>query len=202
MKSSLSRGVFASAFLLAFSSASLAQAPEADSQQASPPAEEIEEIVVYGEKSLLLLKKEIKRASNVVFESFNGLNEDDDFDIYCSDRVPTGSRIAKGSCRPNFEDQIYHDETQRRLDMMDGNVLGDGFRVNEAAVEAKLKKKKEQLDAKMEALANENPDFAKALIKLFVAERVFEAERARRCAGRIICRKNAPELNPSLNSAE
>ena len=202
MKSSLSRGVFASAFLLAFSSASLSQTPEVDSQQAYPPAEEIEEIVVYGEKSLLLLKKDLERASNVVFESFNALNEDDEFDIQCSDRVPTGSRIAKGSCRPNFEDQIYYEETQRRFDASDGNVLQEGFRINQATVEAKLKKKKKQLDAKMESMANENPAFAKALIKLLVAERVFEAERARRCSGRIICSKTAPDLNPSLDSGQ
>lgn len=199
MKSSLSSRVFVSSCLLALSSAGLCQTSDGDSQQASPPAEEIEEIVVYGEKSLLLLKKDVKRASTVVFESFNILNDEDEFDIHCSDRVPTGSNISKGSCRPNFEDQIYHAETQRRMDMMDGNVLGEGFRIDDAAVEARLKKKKKQLDAKMEALANENPEFAKALIKLFVAERIFEAERERRCAGRIICSKNAPELSPSLN---
>lgn len=197
MPISLSKRVFTSAFLLALSSTGFGQATEAEQ-----PTEEIEEIVVYGEKSLLLLKKDMERASNVVFESFNALNDDDQFDIHCSDKVPTGSNLSKGSCRPNYEDQIYSDATSRQLDMTDGGIPTQGFRINQAAVEAKLKKKKKLMDAKMEALANENPEFAQALIKLLIAERIFEAERARRCAGRIICRKNAPDLDPSLNSEE
>ena len=200
MKNSFSRAVFASAFLLAFSSAGLGQTPEADSEQVFPPPEEIEEIVVYGEKSLLILKKDIERASDVVFESFNALNDDDEFDIHCSDRVPTGSNIAIGSCRPNYEDKIYHDETQRRFAAMGDIGLTEGFRINQVAIAAQLKKKKKQLDKRMESLANENPEFAKALIKLLVAERIFQAERARRCAGRIICRKNAPTLDPGLTT--
>ncbi len=171
-------------------------------QEAAKTEEEIEEIVVYGEKSLLLLKKEVVRASEVVFESFNALNDDDDFDIHCSDRVPTGSRIAKGSCKPEFENRIYHEATQRRLDMMDGNVLGPGFLVNNAEVEGKMKKKKKQMDAKMETLARENPEFAKAIIDLYKAEVIFAAEKERRCEGRIICSKNAPDLNPSLDSGQ
>jgi len=200
MRNSLSSRVLAGAFLLALSSAGLGQATEADSQ--APPPEEIEEIVVYGEKSLLLLKRDVERASNVVFESFNILNDDDEFDIHCSDRVPTGSNISEGSCRPNFEDQIYSEETSRQLEMSSGRIPTEGFLVNHSAIKAKLKKKKKIMDAKMEALANENPEFARALIKLLVAERVFAAEKARRCAGRIICRKYAPDLDPSLNSEE
>lgn len=197
MRSSLSSRVLAGAFLLAVSAASLDQTTEAE-----PPPEAIEEIVVYGEKSLLLLKKDMEKASNVVFESFNALNDDDEFDIHCSDRVPSGSNISKGSCRPNYEDQIYSEATSRQLDMSDGGIPTQGFRINQAAVESKLKKKKKIMDAKMEVLANENPEFARSLIKLLIAERIFEAERARRCAGRIICSKNAPDLDPSLNSEE
>jgi hypothetical protein len=200
MKGNRRKPVFAGIALLAISSVSFGQTPEADRQAA--PEEEIEEIVVYGEKSLLVLKHDIERASDVVFESFNVLNDDDEFDIHCSNRVPTGSKISKGSCRPNFEDQIYSEVMQRQLDMTDGNVFSEGFRLNQANVEAKLKKKKKILDAKMEALANENPEFAKAIIKLYIAEQIFAAEKARRCAGRIICSKNAPDLEPSLNSED
>lgn len=199
MKSNRSSRVFAGIALLAISSAGFGQAPEAD--RLAAPEEEIEEIVVYGEKSLLVLKLDIKRASDVVFESFNVLNDDDEFDIHCSNRVPTGSSISKGSCRPNFEDQIYHETMQKQI-AMSGNEIAPGFRVDNVAIEAKLKKKKKILDAKMEALANENPEFAKAVIKLYIAEQIFAAEKERRCAGRIICRKTAPDLEPSLNSSD
>lgn len=201
MKSSLSRGVFACVLLLAFSFASLGQTPVATAAEEFPQ-EVIEEIVVYGDKSLLVLKNEIKRASDVVFESFNALNDDEEFDIHCSSRTPTGSNISNGSCRPNYEDQIWHETTQRLVAMTDGNRSLANLPINNAEVAMKIQKKKKVLDEKMAALANEKPEFAKALIELFVAERVFAAEKERRCAGRIICSKNAPDLHPSLNSEE
>lgn len=192
LKSNRSRQIVLAAFLLPYFSTGFAQ-------ETTPSDEEIEEIVVYGEKSLLLLKMEVDRAAEVVFDSFNMLNDDDDFDISCSGRGNTRSRISKESCVPNFEKRIYTEATQRRLDMTNGNVLTPGFRVNDAEIAGRMKKKKEEMDAKMEELARENPEFAKAIIDLYKAELTFAAEKERRCKGRIICSKNAPDLEPSID---
>ena len=191
MTNNLSKRFLVGAVLLAFNSAGFGQTT--DVTVAEQSSEEMEEIVVYGDKSLLLLKNEIKRASDVVFESFNALNDDDEVDIRCSSRTPTGSNISSDSCRPNYEDQIWHEMMQRRVAMTDGNMSLANLPVDNAQVAFKIQKKKKELDAKMEAMAHENPEFAKALIELLVAERVFAAEKERRCSGRIICSKSAPE---------
>jgi hypothetical protein len=191
MKNGLNNLFLLGAIVLAFSSAGLGQTT--DATVAEPPPEEMEEIVVYGDKSLLVLKGEIKRASDLVFESFNALNDEDEFDIQCSSRTPTGSNISSRSCRPNYEDRIWHEITQRRVAMTDGNRSLASLPIDSAQVAFKIQKKKKELDAKMEMMARENPEFAKVLIELLIAERAFAAEKERRCSGRIICRKSAPE---------
>ena len=71
-----------------------------DTEQA--PTETIEEIVVYGDKSLNTLKQAVFRAEEVFFDLFRLLNDDEEYDIRCFYETPTGTHIKKHVCRANF----------------------------------------------------------------------------------------------------
>ena len=48
------------------------------------------------------LRVEIERLEVAVYERFNALNSDDEFDIHCLKQAPTGSNIPLRTCAPNF----------------------------------------------------------------------------------------------------
>jgi hypothetical protein len=60
-----------------------------------------DEIVVIG-KSPRQLRVEMERAEVAVYDRFNAVNSDDEFDIHCWREEPTGSRITRRVCQANF----------------------------------------------------------------------------------------------------
>ena len=70
-----------------------------------PPSEITEEIIVYGDKSMSVLRYEMNHAADVTFDLFNSLNSDDEYDIHCYKEASIGSHIMRRVCRPNFEKQ-------------------------------------------------------------------------------------------------
>jgi hypothetical protein len=87
-------GVSTTAAVLLFALAPLGTCMSAPAQQVEPePAETIEEIVVYGNKSLVQLRLELYKAEDAVFDLFNSLNSDDEFDVHCYKEAPIGSHI-------------------------------------------------------------------------------------------------------------
>lgn len=62
----------------------------------------IDEIIVYGSKSLNQLRLEMNRAEEIVFDRFNSLNSDDEYDIHCYKEAKIGSRIKRRICRANY----------------------------------------------------------------------------------------------------
>ena len=81
----------------------------------SASSETIEEIVVYGEKSLIHLRHEVQRAEDRVFDVFNTLNSDDEYDIHCYREAPTGSHIHRRVCRANFVSKATAEEARALL---------------------------------------------------------------------------------------
>src|SRR5690606_10624730 len=75
------------------------QAQEAASQQAE--SADVEELIVPG-RTPRSLRVEIERLEASVYERFNALNSDDEFDIHCFEQAPTGSNIPLRTCAPNF----------------------------------------------------------------------------------------------------
>jgi hypothetical protein len=141
--------------------------------------DEIEEIVVYGSKSLGQLRDQIRRAEVKVFDLFNSFNNDDEFDIHCRKVAPTGSRIKKRVCSPNYVADLVAKETAA--------FWGGMPFVYPSAL---VRRKGEILQAKMEALLMERPDLAKALNEFTIATQVYDSEHKRRCEGRVfLCRR-------------
>ena len=95
----------AAAALIGLSFAALARAQNepAATQSAQPvQASADEEIVIRGRRTLFALRKEVETAREHVWQVFNDLNNDDDFDISCNDSSRTGTRLRKRTCRPEY----------------------------------------------------------------------------------------------------
>lgn len=167
----------ATAWLLVLS-VGLVQAANAQSEN-DPPAEPIEEITSYGSRSLLSFRIEMVQAEAKYYDLFNDLNDDDEFDVICKSATGNSakSRITQRVCKGRFEWESFSENDRDRFAM--GFVpFSNGADI--------MRKKGIVLD-KMENLANENPEFRESLIELTRISQRFEAEKKKRCAGRIIC---------------
>ena len=174
-------GVSTTAVVLLFALAPLSMCRIAAAQEGEPePTETIEEIVVYGNKSLVQLRRELYNAEDAVFDLFNSLNSDDEFDIHCYKEAPTGSHIKKRVCKTNFLRELIGEATRQSL-IMEMPYLHPV---------AKIKQKDELLRKEMEALVAERPELLNALSEASDAKQVYDSERQKRCEGRfLICRK-------------
>ena len=78
-------------------------APVLAQEAASPPQPPtgVDEVVVPGRRPENL-RLEIERLEGAVYERFNALNSNDEFDIHCLEQEPTGSNIPLRRCAPNF----------------------------------------------------------------------------------------------------
>jgi len=129
-------GVSTTAVVLLFALTPLGMCRIAAAQQAEPgPTETIEEVVVYGNKSLSQLRRELYKAEDAVIDLFNSLNSDDEFDIRCYKEAPTGSHIKKRVCKTNYVRDLIGKATRRSL-------LPDGMYIHPAA---EIKQKDELL---------------------------------------------------------
>src|SRR5688572_4807180 len=61
----------------------------------------VEEVIVPG-RTPENLRVEIERIETAVYERFNALSSNDEFDIHCLIQAPTGSNIPLRTCAPNF----------------------------------------------------------------------------------------------------
>jgi hypothetical protein len=57
--------------------------------------EKIDEITVLGTRSMRTLRLEVQAARERVYDLFNSLNSDDEFDIHCRNVPRTGTRIPR-----------------------------------------------------------------------------------------------------------
>jgi hypothetical protein len=141
-------------------------------------SEIVEEIVVYGEKSLTQLRLELHRAEDKVYALFNLLNSDDEYDIHCYREAPIGSHIKRRVCRANFVVKATSEEAR---DFLLGQPGPSAW--------AKIQPKNKLLQEEMEALV-ERPEFLKALSEFSDANQILESEHQRKCEGQvIICRR-------------
>jgi hypothetical protein len=152
---------------------------QSDAVQTQESSEPIEEIVVHGHKSIIDLKYEMYEAEETLYDVYNSLNSDDDYDIRCYKEAPTGSKIKRRVCRTEKLGDILAGRTQR---MMRGEPY--------VSPTAEIKKMKERMLAEMTELASTHPEYLKALESYDAKKKTWESERKRRCEGRIfICRQ-------------
>lgn len=168
-------GTFLVATVLAFSPASAQEsgAPqdaevEAD-DSADPMADEpVEEITVYGEKTVPAIKAQIFRADQTLYGIWNELNDDREFDVHCRLEGVYASRRKERVCLPAFEQGILEESWD---DLSTWTGAG--------RPEAEIRRKREIMRQRMIEAAQQNPDLAAAIIERANLQRELAEAEAR-----------------------
>jgi hypothetical protein len=147
---------FRSVALAAFCAPAFAQ----DTPPTAPEVAGAEEVIVSG-RTAEQVRLEIELVENDVYERFNELNSDDDFDILCSAHAPTGSNIPVRSCRPAFVLRAEQRAAGASLHRMQGGAYGTA--PNERVY---LQKKGEELTAEIQRIAREDEQLMRGLTRL------------------------------------
>ena len=131
--------------------------------------ETIDEVTVMGVRSLALLRAEVIEAEEVVYNLFNELNDDDDYDIICKKETRIGSQMPQRICLARMYREAVADATNDD----DGVIITVGNMTRSS-------KHQEILMDKMRALAIEHPELLVALKERYAKEKRFNEERAKR----------------------
>ena len=138
-------------------------APALAQEAASPPqGADVEEVIVPG-RTPGNLRVEIERAEAAVYERFNALNSNDEFDIHCFEQAPTGSNIPLRTCAPNFVIRAESDSAEKIL--TDGRG-GAGNNNNPAEHSMRMEEKSRELNAEMQRVAREDERLLRDLVRL------------------------------------
>lgn len=133
--------------------------------------EVIEEIIVFGERSMPQLKREVFLAQENFFSVFSALNDDDEYDVRCFYETATGTRIKRHVCRAQFVTDAYSRAAARFV----GGVSGP-FQDPELVVTMKSK----TFEEKMTSLIAAHPELQEALNSYTKTRLTYETERERR----------------------
>jgi hypothetical protein len=156
------------ALLIAGLSAPVLAQEAASGQQ--PPAG-VDEIVVPGERPENL-RAEIERLETAVYERWNALNSNDEFDITCREIEPTGSNIPLRTCAPNFVREA--EATTARNRIFDGRSTG-GRRPD---TNADMEQKSRALTEEMQRIAREDEQLLRDLVRLDELKQLQAGEKA------------------------
>ena len=144
----------------------------------APSAEDralVEEVIVIGLRPMASIRDEIASTEDLIYDTFNDLNDDDAFDIICTKEAPIGSQISRRVCRSRF---LVESETEAFLDFLD---TGYG----EVSLSRQRLVLKHQSEI-MANLANENPAFLQMLKKRWALKQVYEM-RVEACGWDLKC---------------
>lgn len=134
----------------------------------TPPADDepIEEITVYGEKTVPAIKAQIVRADRKLYGIWNQMNDDREFDVHCRLEGVYASRRKERICLPAFEHGVL-EESWNDL----SRYTGAG------RPEAEIREKREIMRQRMIEFAEQNPDLHAAIIERATLQReLTEAE--------------------------
>lgn len=148
-------------------------------QSAPQAAADADEVVVEGRKPQNVYA-EIERLETSVYDRFNALNSNDEFDIHCFKQAPTGSNIPLRRCAPNF---VVEAEAQAAQNTMVG-ARGRADARNAGADATILEQKSKALTQEIQRLAREDAQLMKDLVRLDELKRQQTNDKpARRQAG-------------------
>ena len=121
------------------------------------------------------IRAETKQLEQDMYKLFNKLNSSDDLDVACGDRAVTGSTIPVWQCDAAFMRDAGSTDVGRRFD----NNLARGTQFGNAPQSSKqlsaaYRKKAQQLNDEMKALALEHPELGSAMLALHVKRQQLE----------------------------
>ncbi len=126
----------------------------------------IDEVVVQGQRSLGSFRRELMRAEDVVFSTFNSLNEDDGYDIVCRREVRIGSQIPFRTCKA----RLY-------FDARSSATIGEEYTMGRNGPMIDENNHVRILRQKMAHIARISPEFREALRKRLESEKAYEQAR-------------------------
>jgi hypothetical protein len=149
-----------------------------ETQSRAQPAANADEVVVEGRKPENVYA-EIERLEISVYDRFNALNSNDEFDIHCFKQAPTGSNIPLRRCAPNF---VVEAEAQAAQNTMVGaRGRADARNHGDTTV---LEQKSKALTEEIQRLAREDAQLMRDLVRLDELKRQQANDKpARRQAG-------------------
>ena len=172
-------------------------APESDKttadEETAPQAERTpEEIIVYGQTNVIILRNALYRAEESFFDLYNSLNSHDQFDVECKNRQKSiQERRKEHRCAPSFALEYEAWVTARFMRGMSNGFIGmlDPAFAN-LEYQARVRVKEREMRAEMEELIEANPEFLEKIEDLEMANDALAAEMERRgpCP-KIFCRK-------------
>jgi hypothetical protein len=142
-------------------------------------AEAIDEITVIGQRSLRELRLEVQAARERVYDIFNSLNSDDEFDIHCRRTVRTGTRIPQRICEPQFVPRLVLEASREYVACLNWG----GWCVGQTAAQAIMWQvfvKEMQLDWEVQRLTREHGEVRQAIAEYQGVERRYEDARRTR----------------------
>ena len=152
-------------------------------QQPTQDNGDLEEITVYGEKSLLDLRSDFYDAQDNFFSVFNSLNSDDDLNIECAFLTPVGQRRRYRVCAPRFSERAQAEASASfLLSMHLARVQRESPDFNQASSSAFpnnywARKMEKILWEEMETLLADKPELQEALSELVDARNSYESAR-------------------------
>jgi len=144
----------------------------------TPSAEDralVEEVIVIGLRPITSIRHEITNTEDLIYETFNDLNDEDAYDIICTKEAPIGSQIRRRVCRSRF---MIESETQAFMDFLD-----TGYGEVSLSRQQLVIKHQGEL---MADLANKNPAFLQLLKKRWALRQVYE-QRVEACGWNLKC---------------
>jgi hypothetical protein len=127
------------------------------------PSDVVDEVIVRG-RPPPQLRVEIERVEDAVYERFNALNSNDDFDIQCWTDAPTGSRMPVRACLPQFALTAERRIGQDIVRSLQPATAGYG--VNAGLHLMRMDQKGAALLAEMQRLARQDEELLRSLVRL------------------------------------
>ncbi len=121
-----------------------------------------EEVIVRG-RSPAALRIQIELAEEALYDRFNEINSNDEFDIHCKEIAFTGSRMLTRFCQPNF----WHTAEERLAYDTVLMLQGSAFSANPGLFRGEQRYKRVLMLEEMRRLAREDEEFIDALRRLY-----------------------------------
>ena len=172
-----------------------AQSEAAARESAEGPArqEAPEEVVVRGRR-IGELRAEIEAARQRAYDIFNEINTNDEFDVRCRKESRAGTNVPAQTCRARFEYDISADAAREYMRALSWNCpvgpsgqldtqacmfseIGQSAADSARAIENQLPGKRDQMNAEILRLANEDDRFAQAILDFYDASQQYDAAR-------------------------
>ena len=135
-----------------------------------------EEIIVYGETNVIILRNALNLAQESFFDTYNTLNSDDQFDVKCKTRPTSAAERRRiHRCMPRFAVEF---EAQMTGGFLRGGMLNAEFANLE--YQARVKIKEREMWAEIWELMETNREFQDEIKELMAANEALEDEKERR----------------------